>query len=131
MLKCVVGALKHFDGSRYKLHAWCVMPNHVHVVFTVEKNSEVADRDGVRYSELIPILHSWKSFTAHEANKILQTYGKFWQDEYYDHLIRNDDDFAHSIEYTLNNPVKAGFCKLWKEWLWSGCSQKVSDLLEE
>ena len=76
-----VDSLKYFDGTRYRLHAWCVMPNHVHVVFTAVSTGSKLD------SDLIPILHSWESYTAHRANKILGRNGAFWQDEYYDRLI--------------------------------------------
>jgi REP element-mobilizing transposase RayT len=101
----VAKALKHFDGDRYDLLAWCVMPNHVHVV--------VRPRSGY---ELPHILHSWKSFTAKEANKLLGRTGEFWQAEYYDHLIRDENDFAHCVEYALRNPEAAGL----KGWKWRG-----------
>jgi len=106
----VIDAFKYFDGKRYHLHAWCVMPNHVHVVFTVISKGGKID------SDLIPILHSWKSYTAHEANKILQKQGIFWEGEYYDRLIRSDEEFAHYIDYTLANPIKASLCEEWEQW---------------
>lgn len=109
----VVDALKHFDGIRYHLIAWCVMPNHVHVVVTPEGLS------------LAKVLHSWKSFTAHEANKLLSRQGDFWQREYYDHLIRNEKELQHYINYTLENPVAAGLCKNQPDWPWSGCNLKT------
>ena len=101
----VVNALQHFDGSRYRLFAWCVMPNHVHVVVQPFVDYELSD-----------ILHSWKSYTANMANKALGRTGDFWQPEYYDHLIRDESDLAHSIEYVLNNPEKAGLTG----WKWVG-----------
>ena len=65
----VVNTLRHFDGSRYVLHAWCVMPNHVHVVITAISKSKAA-------SDLIPILHSWKSYTAHKAIRFYKELGR-------------------------------------------------------
>jgi len=103
--RIVADTLRHFDGSRHRLLAWCVMPNHVHVV--VQPLPE---------HELPEILHSWKLFTANQANKALKRKGKFWQPEYYDHLIRNENDLAHSIEYVLLNPEKAGLLN----WKWVG-----------
>ena len=100
----VLGALQHFDGDRYTLLAWCVMPNHVHVVFKPASGQE-----------LDKILHSWKSFTAHRAVQQLQAPSPFWQPEYYDHLIRDDEDLLHAIEYTLHNPVAAGLGN-WRGW---------------
>lgn len=66
----VANALKYFDGRRYALHAWCLMPNHVHVIVEPYKGRELSK-----------IIHSWKSFTAHEANKRLSRSGDFWQAE--------------------------------------------------
>ncbi len=111
--KLVVDALRHFDGARYHLHAWCVMPNHVHVIFSVLPARTPALR-------LSSIIQSWKSFTAKEANRPLARTGSFWQREYYDHLVRDDEDFVRCIEYTINNPVKAGLCERWEDWPASG-----------
>lgn len=94
--KIVADALCHFDGKRYHLYAWCVMPNHVHVVF-----------QAIQRNKLEEILHSWKSFTAHEINNTLGRTGEIWQREYYDHLIRNAKQLDSMIRYTLNNPAKA------------------------
>jgi valyl-tRNA synthetase len=93
----VADALFHFDGERYDLGAWVVMPNHVHVV--------VAPREGYRLSE---ILHSWKSFTAHEINKLLNRSAPLWQHESYDHIIRNEQALFKIEEYIDRNPEKAG-----------------------
>jgi REP element-mobilizing transposase RayT len=125
--KMVVNAMNHFNGLRYFLHAWCVMPNHSHVVFTptVENSESHQERP------LAPIMHSWKSFTASEANRILRRAGQFWQEEYYDHLIRDEEEFLHFINYTLQNPVKAGLCRHWTEWKWSGCSERIAQLMDK
>jgi len=101
----VAKALKHFDGERYDLLAWCVMPNHVHVVMRPREGHELPD-----------ILHSWKSFSAKEANKVLGRKGEFWQAEYYDHLIRDEKDLEHCVEYILRNPEAARL----KGWKWVG-----------
>jgi REP element-mobilizing transposase RayT len=93
----LVRTLRHFHGSRYRLHAWCVMPNHVHVVF----------RPLAEY-KLSAVLHAWKSYSAKEANRILRRSGDFWQREYYDHLIRDERDLQRCIRYVLDNPKKAG-----------------------
>jgi REP element-mobilizing transposase RayT len=105
----VVDALRHFDGMRYCLHAWCVMPNHVHVVFS----SMPARTPALRLSAVI---QSWKSYTAKEANRLLGRSGSFWQREYYDHLVRDEADFVRCIDYTIHNPVKAGLCERREDW---------------
>jgi REP element-mobilizing transposase RayT len=98
----VVGnALTHFDESRYLLFTWSVMPNHVHVVFNA-------------FERIDRILHSWKSFTSKEANRILGRKGDFWQDDYFDHTIRNDEEFDRTVRYVLENPAKAGLTN----WRW-------------
>jgi len=93
----VSNALKHFDGERYHLLAWCVMPNHVHVVVQA-----FADHP------LPSILRSWKLFSARNANLVLKRSGEFWMPEYYDHLIRDEQDLQRQIRYVMENPEKAG-----------------------
>jgi REP element-mobilizing transposase RayT len=111
----VAGGLEHFDGQRYVLLAWCVMPNHVHVVFQPSGGHE-----------LDKILHSWKSFTAHQAVKILNVHEPFWQPEYYDHLIRDEADLWQKIEYTLNNPAAAGL----HDWRWAAVHLDLAGFLD-
>jgi REP element-mobilizing transposase RayT len=101
----VEGALRAFDGVRYKLFAWCVMPNHVHVVF-----------QPLGEWELARILHSWKSFTAHRVLRKFGIRGAFWQREYYDHLIRGGEEFSRAVEHVLENPRRAGL----EGWRWVG-----------
>ncbi len=98
----VENALKHFDGSRYELIAWSVMPNHVHAIIK-PLGDELLEN----------ILYSWKSFTAKEANKLLGRDGAFWQPEYYDHIIRDGVDFRYQVKYVLNNPFLAHTSDRW------------------
>jgi len=69
--------------------------------------------------ELKDLVHSLKSYTAHEANKILRREGKFWVDDYFDRYIRNEKHFYKTIEYIENNPVKAGLCAKPSDWRFS------------
>ncbi len=101
----VAGALRHFDGERYWLEAWCVMPNHVHVVFKTFPGQF-----------LNRILHSWKSFTATQANRILGLTGAFWQREYYDRLVRNAEERNRFVRYVADNPARANL-RNWR-WVW-------------
>ena len=103
--KWFTNALQYFEGERYALVAACVMPNHVHAVFAPLHGHGLAD-----------ILHSWKSFTSKEANKLLGTTGQFWEREYFDHLIRNAAELERTVRYVVENPAKAGL-KDWK-WVW-------------
>ena len=69
-------------------------------------------------------MHSLKSYTAQKANQILGRSGAFWQGESYDNCIRNPDELHRIITYVLNNPVKIGLVKEWKEWKWNYLSKK-------
>ncbi len=104
----VEDALLHFDDQRYRLIAWCVMPNHVHAL--VETREEWL---------LASIVHSWKSYTALAANQILGRSGDFWFREYFDRFIRDDRHFANAVGYIEMNPVKAGLVGRTEERRWS------------
>ena len=99
----VADTFMHFHKKRYRLYAWCIMPNHIHVVVQPFASYTLSD-----------IHHSWKSFTAKKANAITGRSGTFWQSEYYDHLIRDEQDFQHAVSYTWNNPEAAGI----RNWRW-------------
>jgi REP element-mobilizing transposase RayT len=94
--KVVDDALRHFDGQRYELDEYVIMPNHVHVL--------VKPRPGHR---LVDILHSWKSFTANLINKRLGKTGQFWQHESYDHIVRHDRAMNAIRRYIRENPKVA------------------------
>jgi len=98
-------ALLHFHDKRYTLLAWCIMPNHVHIVLRPKSGHGLPD-----------ILHSWKSLTAKNINRLLIRKGRVWQPEYYDHLIRDEADLNRCINYTLSHPEKAGM----PDWKWRG-----------
>jgi len=104
-------ALLFHKGSQYTLHAWVVMPNHVHVLLTPLEDVH-----------LPTITHSIKSYTANEANKIIGQSGQFWQIESFDRYIRNSKHFVSVIRYIENNPVKARLCKSPEEWPFSSAS---------
>jgi REP element-mobilizing transposase RayT len=99
----VANSLKFWDGQRYRLEAWCVMPNHVHVLFWLFDGESLAS-----------ILGSWKKFTSRRVNAMVNRRGMLWQDESYDHLIRNEQEFARAVQYIRDNPGKAGL----SEWPW-------------
>jgi menaquinone-specific isochorismate synthase len=101
--KIVADSIRHFHGQRYCLWAWCIMPNHVHVLF-----SPLGEHT------LESVLHTWKSFSALQANKLLGRTGHFWQREYFDHLVRNEASLLRISSYVLENPQKAGLVN----WPW-------------
>ncbi len=97
--------LLHHEGTKYKLYAWVIMPNHVHYLITPIAPHTLAE-----------IAHSNKSYTAHKANKILNRTGQFWFHEPFDRYIRDENHFLQTIAYIENNPVKAGLCKKASDW---------------
>jgi REP element-mobilizing transposase RayT len=101
-------ALLHFDGERYLLAAWVIMPNHVHVIVEIMSGYP-----------LDKVVGSWKSFTAKEANRILKRSGRFWYPDYFDRYIRDERHYANAVNYIHKNPVKAGLVKRAKEWPFS------------
>jgi len=97
-------AIRFFDGERYVLHAWTIMPNHVHVAFRT-----------LGAFTLSQIAHTWKSYTALQANKILGRDGGFWQTENRDSLIHDQHDLDRVIAYIVANPVRAHLT----DWPWT------------
>jgi REP element-mobilizing transposase RayT len=84
----------------------------------VTDNVHVRRRDSSTYT-VTDILENLKWYTALNANRRLGRKGAFWQHESYDHVIRDAAELDRTIEYVLMNPVKAGFCKDWRDWKWS------------
>lgn len=112
-------SLHHRDSQVYDLDAFCIMPNHVHLVYT-----PLPKADGT-YHAMSAIMHSLKRYTARQANLLLGREGSFWQHENYDHVVRDEAEWRRIITYVLNNPVKAGLVQHWKEWPWSYCKHPM------
>lgn len=111
-------ALHYRDGKEYDLIAHCIMPNHVHMVFSLL--AKVSRNDIPTYDKpLFRIMQSLKRYTASKSNLSLGRSGAFWQDESYDHVVRDADELDRTIRYVLNNPVKAGLVESWEKWKWT------------
>ncbi|MFH1146132.1 MAG: transposase [Pseudomonadota bacterium] len=93
----VADGIRHFDGERYGIVSFVVMPNHVHVLFRP-----------CRSYRLEQIVKSWKGFTAREINRHTGKTGPLWQADYWDRLIRNPHHFVRCVQYIRENPVRAG-----------------------
>ena len=116
----VEDALLFFDGQRYRLIAWCIMPNHCHALIETEEAWPLAG-----------VVHSWKSYTAHAANRILGRSGEFWYREYHDRFIRDERHFTNALSYIEQNPVKAGLVAQQEEWRWgSGWWRRIQEVRE-
>ena len=100
----------HFDGVRYTLLGYCIMPNHVHVLI-----SPMVQEDGNIFSTS-HIVYTWKRYTANAINKVLGKRGNLWQKECYDSLVKDKAGLGRVLEYIVNNPVKANLVKDWRDW---------------
>ena len=99
------------DRGDYKLHAWVIMPNHVHLLLTPETN-------------ISKLLGSLKAGSAKKANVLLgRAERTFWQDESYDHLVRTDEEFRRIQQYIEHNPVTAGLVLKPEDYAWSSAGR--------
>ena len=96
----VADSLHHFQGERYDLTDFVVMPNHVHIL--VAFPDEAA---------LLKQCRSWKHFTATQINRLLGQQGEFWQTDGFDHLVRGPDQYCYFQDYIADNPRRAGLSK--------------------
>ena len=125
----VADSLRYRDGRVYDLLAYSVMSNHAHTVFTPFSDETSVTKqlssDALRYASddkpLPAIMQSLKGYTAYKANRVLGRSGQFWDEESYDHEVRNGPELRRIIRYVLNNPVKARLVRHWSEWKWSYC----------
>jgi putative transposase len=112
-------AIRYRDGKEYDLFASTVMPNHVHQVFhTGTELFPGLEKNKSQYP-VTRILQSMKWYTALKANKILGRSGPFWQQESYDHVVRDGKELERILYYVINNPVKACLVKDWRDWKWT------------
>lgn len=100
------------------LHAFTIMSNHVHLLMTIKGNHSLAY-----------IMQNHKRFTARKANEILGGKGQFWNHEYYDHYVRNEEEFYSIVWYILNNPVKANLVREWSDWKHTWIDKEIKDCL--
>ena len=104
--------LWHHDGVKYRLLAWVLMPNHIHALVEIWN------------VPLGKVLKSWKSYTSKAANKVLGRTGAFWEDDYFDRYLRDDEHYRRVVRYIENNPSKAGLVKAPEEWAWGSARHR-------
>ena len=114
-IACLVeNALTFFDGQRYRLLAWAIMPNHVHVMI-----------EQVEGYALGGIMHSWKSFAAKKINSVRESKGSVWSPDYHDRYVRNVEHYEYAVNYIEHNPVKAGLVGRAEDWSFSSARKKA------
>jgi putative transposase len=97
LARIVGDALLHFDGERYRMGDFIIMPTHVHLLAafaTAEAMTRQSD--------------SWLHYTAAQINRLIGEKGKLWQQEPFDHLVRSLEQYEHLRRYIADNPRKAG-----------------------
>ena len=110
--RLVADSLQHFHTQRYTLHAWVVMPNHVHALLTPLGRHALGD-----------IVKSWKQFSALRTKPLLGlTLDRFWQPEAYDRWVRDAAEHERIAQYIHQNPVKACLCEHPSDWPWSSAA---------
>ncbi len=109
-------AFLHFDQERYLLKAWCLMPNHVHVLVKVTTVPMAA------------FVKNWKGWTARQCNCLLgRICVSFWADDYWDTYMRDAEQERRTVVYIENNPVKAGLARAPRDWPWSSARSRGED----
>lgn len=117
--------MAEYDGKYYLLEAYCVMPNHVHLLIDTSIQLPIDGSDIVieKYKYLFQIMNKIKGKTGLLLNKHCGTSGQVWEYESFDKYIRNAIHFQRSLHYTLNNPVKATLVKEWSDWAGTYCRE--------
>ena len=101
------GSQSRDPGPRYELRAWCIMPNHVHVLFKVRSTS------------MAEIVGGWKKHTARLANRLLGKTGPFWAEDYFDVYMRDSAHERTTVRYVEKNPTKTKLVLDPRAWSWS------------
>jgi REP element-mobilizing transposase RayT len=104
----VMDSLKYIEENfkYWTIWSYCIMPNHVHLECTLNPGAP----------PLCKILQLHKSYTAVQANRYLGRSGRFWMEENFDRLIRDENDFYKRVFYTIGNPVNAKLVEKWDQW---------------
>lgn len=111
--RIVCEALIFDDPVNYALHAWCVMPNHVHVLLVAKEDRSLGQ-----------IVREWKTITAKRVNERLGRKGSVWAADYFDRFVRDEAHYQSTKLYIERNPVAAGLCEAPEDWRFSSVGWK-------
>lgn len=112
----VAGKISNLGNSRYKLFAYCIMSNHVHLLIEHQRVKQAEHGGKSANYPVTETLRLLKGSTARLCNIQLNRTGSFWQHESYDHFVRTEGELEWTIRYILQNPFKAGLVNEWKSW---------------
>jgi len=123
----VAKEIHSLSGYRFRLMAYCIMPNHVHLLIESLVRELPNHRGESAKYPVTDTLRLLKGRTARACNLELKRTGSFWQHESYDHIVRDDEELEPTILYILNNPVKARLVDEWKNWSFTYVSPELGE----
>jgi REP element-mobilizing transposase RayT len=106
-------ALHYWDGRKWTLYATVIMPDHVHGLV-----QPLTSPQGAGVFDLAEIIHSVKSFSVHQINRLRGRRGSLWQDGRYDRIVRDETEFLEKWQYIINNPLKKELVQRWEDYPW-------------
>ena len=90
----LANTILRYNGDRYIIHAFVIMPNHVHVLFSPRESNLVQD-----------IVGGWKKFSAMAINRQMECKGKkIWEHDSFDHMVRSWERYQETVKYITRNP---------------------------
>ena len=113
--------------NHFHLFAYCIMPNHVHILMQSRITKQMPERGKTAKYPITDSLRLLKGSTARMCNLVLGRRGSFWEHESYDHFIRDQAELARVVAYILNNPVKADLVGEWFDWKFSYVHPNLGD----
>ena len=118
LAEMIMEAIQHrVQTHRWMLHQFVIMPNHIHLFLSVITGT------------LKDSLEDFKRWTGHQAGKLADLPdGRFWQDEWFDHWSRSDEQDENIIRYIIDNPCKAGLVARAEDWPYGGPNRPFPNL---
>ncbi|MHB8996096.1 MAG: REP-associated tyrosine transposase [Armatimonadota bacterium] len=111
VLQLVQDAIYGMLGRGFsRLDGYALMPDHFHMIFALEPGRDLA-----------AVMRVLKTYTSLRSNRLLERQGAFWQDGYYDHLVRSEAESRARMDYMLLNPVRARLVEKPDDYVWCRC----------
>jgi putative transposase len=129
--RLVMQEIHLLDAERYHLIAFCIMPNHVHLLIDSAGLGQVSAIKTSGTTHPYPVTDSLRLLngrTARSCNQALGRAGDFWHHESYDHVVRDEQEFERIFGYILGNPVKAKLVSAVEDWPFTYTGRDELDL---
>lgn len=131
----VFNSVLYWKDKKFNLYGAVVMPDHIHLILQpLEKEKHRQDRQDAcptscatgrtgfqpvrTFFSLAEILHSIKSYSSNQINKVLKRSGTVWLDENFDRIVRDESELLEKMNYIMHNPVKVGLVDNPKDYKW-------------